>query len=271
MVDSSTKQRIEYLFPPFTLDIARFCRAYFGYHRFQADLKENLIWRNAYKGEKVYVLGSGPSLNTVDRSLFAGQRVIVMNAFDRATWKGEVKIVAHCIGEPRQAPSWGNHIVSSINGTNSASYWLHFSSKGALSGVVPGKRLHHVFPCVEPGLWKNSKLIELHGSTLGYVTTAQLAIQVALYMGFKDIILLGFDHDWLATPDYSRHFYSSERDASDILHTLSYHKIITFVLRMWEIYYALRSAAEAHGATIRNMTPNSYLDVFDRERLDQQM
>jgi hypothetical protein len=223
-------------------------------------LATNIFWRDAFSGERVYVVGNGPTLLSFDRRAFRGQRLIVMNSFHHAEWKREVDIVAHCIGEPRLSPSWSDP-TETINGTDSASYWLHFSSCGQFPSVTPDKKLHYVLSGYGPHIHGHRQL-RLHRVSLAYQTTAQLAIMVALYMGFKDIILLGFDHDWLATPDFSRHFYSSQRDPSDTLHTFTYHQILTVVLRMWEIYYALQSAAEAHGATIRNATPNSYLDVF---------
>jgi hypothetical protein len=237
----------------------RHCACYPALRR---TLANNLAWRDAFKGERVYVIANGPSLAAFDRRELHGRRVVVMNSFERAEWKSEVVIVAHCLGEPRLSPAWSDPCPT-INGTNSASYWMHFSSKDQFSGLAQDKKIHYVLPGYGPHIWGRRE-VRLHRVTLGYQTTAQLAIMVALYMGFKDIVLLGFDHDWLASPNFSKHFYSSEPDPDDKLHTFSYYKIITSVLRMWEFYYALRSAADAHGATIRNWTPNSFLDVFPR-------
>jgi hypothetical protein len=250
------------LLPKLLIDGYHLFRGYARYPALHRILGSNLAWRNAFDGERVYVIANGPSLVSFDRSEFRGRRVIVMNSFDRADWKGEVDIVAHCIGEPRGSSAWSDPSAT-INGTASASYWMHFSSLGQFSGVTEDKKMHYVLPGFGSHLW-GSRRVRLEGVTLGYQTTAQLAIMVALYMGFKDIILLGFDHDWLANPDFSRHFYSSEKDSLDILSTFSYYRLIRLILHMWEIYYALRDAAANHGATIRNMTPDSYLDVFPR-------
>jgi hypothetical protein len=189
-----------------------------------------------------------------------------MNSFDRADWKDDVEIVAHCLGEPRKSSSWGGHISGSINGTKSASYWLHLSSKGYLHSIDHGKNLNYVLPVFEPGIYPNRK-IELHFPTLAYQTTAQLAILVALYMGFSEIFLLGFDHDWLASPKYSKHFYSNDKDPEDTLDRFTYLGIIDFTKRMWNIYYKLQEISEIHNAKIYNMTENSYLDVFKRVAL----
>jgi uncharacterized Rossmann fold enzyme len=259
------KSVIEYAIPPVILDCARAARALVTTARFRPAVRGNSVWKDRYPGELVYVLGNGPSLAALDRTVLRGKKVVVMNSFDRALWKHEVDIVAHCIGEPRNTTSWSREeILANIAGTNSQSYWLHFSSLGNLGGVPNGKAIHYVLPAIEPGIW-GVRPFALHCSTLGYATTAQLAIQVALYMGFKKVVLLGFDHDWMASRDYSRHFYSVEKDSSDHLAELSYSQVINFMQRMWSVYYRIKLVAERSGATIRNATPGSYLDVFENE------
>lgn len=263
----ATKLLIEYAVPALVLDCIRAARALATTARFRPAVLGNRVWQDRYPGEVVYVLGNGPSLAALDRTVLRGQKVIVMNSFDRAFWKHEVDIVAHCIGEPRDSPSWSaEEILSNIVGTNSQSYWLHFSSLGGLRGIPNEKAVHYVLPTIEAGIW-GVRPFALHSSTLGYATTAQLAIQVALYMGFKKVVLLGFDHDWMANRDYSRHFYSPEKDSSDHLAKMSYSQVINFMQRMWSVYYRIKAVADRSGATIRNATPGSYLDVFDNEPL----
>ncbi|MGC4073532.1 MAG: hypothetical protein QM760_13660 [Nibricoccus sp.] len=228
---------------------------------FKKNLNANGIWQDRFDGE-VFVLANGPSLSRVDRKTFVGKPVIVMNSFDRADWKAEVRIVAHCIGEPRTSAAWTDP-AATINGTKSESYWLHYTSLTTLPSASPDKRIHYVLPAYGPRLWGQRK-IDLSTVTLGYQTTAQLAIMVALYMGFKDIKLLGFDHDWLASPKYSKHFYSSEKDHTDKISEFSYYQLIGLIAHMWEIYYAINRTAKQHGATIKNMTDGSYLDVFPK-------
>lgn len=253
---------LQYICPPVVADVVRMGRqglANIGCGRL---LAPNLKWKNAFQGKTVFILGNGPSLHAIDRNVYRDRPVIVMNGFERAEWKGEVDIVAHCIGEPRQSPSWGEHVGKSINETSAASYWLHISAYKQLGEIMAGKSLYYVNPGIEAGLWPSGRRIALESTTLGYATTAQLAIEVGLHMGFTKIILLGFDHDWLASPKYSRHFYSTDKDPEDTLDQHNYLSIIEFSHRMWTIYYKLRNVASGHGATICNMSPGSFLDVF---------
>ena len=111
------------LLPQVLVDYYGLLRHYARYPGLRSTLAANLVWRDAFKGERVYVIANGPSLASFDRSEFRGRRAIVMNSFHRAEWKAEVDIVAHCIGEPRLSPAWSDP-CETINGTNSASYWM---------------------------------------------------------------------------------------------------------------------------------------------------
>lgn len=257
------KNKIEYYFPPFANDFARLLRAYINNCNYKSLIKSNKKWYNKYKNQKVYVIANGPSFVKIKSNLYSEEKVIVMNSFGRVKPKDSLKIVAHCIGEPYTSSAWSaQDIEECIQMTDSDSYWLHLSSYGKINGMNKKNKLHYVFLPYEPGVWLKRR-IELHKPTLVYQTTAQLAIQVAIYMGFKEIVLLGFDHDWLASPKYLKHFYSNEKDSTDKIGEMNYYKIVKMIERMWSIYYKLNDVSAMAGVKIYNMSPNSYLDVFD--------
>lgn len=249
-------------FPPRLLDTVRTLRQARRIPAARALLQANVACRNRFSGQRVWVLGNGPSLAAVDRGVFRDDPVIVMNNFHRSDWKHEVFAVAHCIGEAPDSPAWTDP-AEIINGTTAETYWLPVAAAKHLHGLAPGKVVQYVLAGIEPRRW-GSRIIDLSRLSLGYQTTAILAIEVALHLGFSDIRLLGFDHDWLASPDYSRHFYSAEKEEEDKLGTFSYLQVLQMVTRMWEGYYALLRAAAVHGAQISNWTTGSYLDVFER-------
>jgi hypothetical protein len=264
------KAYIQYILPNILLDCIRYVRAIVKKPNFKNIIKLNKEWKNRYKNQKVFVVANGPSLKSIDSNIFAGEKAITMNSFEKCVWKDKVEIVAHCLGEPANSDSWmENSFLDSINGIESHSYWMHFSSKDKLKYTAQKKdKIYYVFPSIESGIYL-SKHINLHQSSLSYQTTAQLAIQVAIYMGFSEIVLVGFDHDWLASPDYSKHFYSDKKDEADSLGKMSYIDIIEFMCRMWKIYYKLKYIAVYNAIKIYNITPNSYLDVFEHQEYQE--
>jgi len=228
-------------------------------------LKRNASFKNRFQGDEIFIVANGPSLNNFGPENLQGRKVIVMNHFELAPWKSNVKIVAHCIGEPVNSPAWEDP-TPSIDGTEAMSYWLHVSAlrNADVRATLGRKSLHFVKAIIKPDLW-SGRAPDLTRSTLAYQTTAQLAISVALYMGFKAIYLVGFDHDWLTTRGHSPHFYaeSDEVKPSD-LSIFSYYEMMLISLNMWRIYFALQRSANNAGARILNLSDPSYLDVFER-------
>ena len=254
---------MDYWMPPIVLDLASAIRSLVRYRDLRHALPRNDALRDAYVGETVYVVANGPSLlNFGPKNLF-GRRVIVMNHFELANWKFEVDIVAHCIGEPFDSPAWEDP-TSSIFGTDARSYWLHISAlrDPAVSRCATSKPLHFTHSTIKPGLWSGGR-IDLTRPTLGYQTTAQLAICVALHMGFSTIYLVGFNHDWLCTRGHSPHFYVDSADVPPAdLSRFTYKQMIDISARMWSFYYALDRSARSVGARVINLSEPSFLDVF---------
>ena len=54
---------------------------------------------------------------------------------------------------------------------------------------------------------RKSQDVDLTEPALHYQSTSQMAIAAAIYMGFSEIYLVGFDHNWLCTKEISPHFY----------------------------------------------------------------
>jgi hypothetical protein len=250
--------------PPAVIDIGHAARAFARLPLYRSLLARNRDLRQTRAGRSVVIIGNGPSLKYEDWSLYEGVDAIVMNLFNKASVDVKVNIVAHCFGEPKTSSGWNrDEIVKSINEVAADAHWVHFSGVKYLSGIQSGKDVRCVLPGIEPSIWVGSRL-RLDRISMGYVTTAQLAIQVAVYMGYHRILLIGFDHDWLASPNYSRHFYSDDRDENDTLQSLRYGEIIKFMGRMWSVYETLYVLSVKAGIEIRNGTEGGFLDVFPR-------
>lgn len=254
---------IKYLTSPFVLDLIRYLRACRSYMQFRKILKKNTS-RLGSKSSKVFVLGNGPSLREVASESLGDSDVIVMNSFTKGDFKPKGKVVAHCYGEPQSADSWSvEDAVECLSVSKAQSIWCHFSTYADIKKFVPEELLHPVVPGIEADFGNHISL-DLSGVCFAYGTTAQLAIQVAIFYGYDEIILLGFDHDWASVKEYSRHFYSDDRDPFDTFKQRPYVAQLAELHRVWSIYYRLRRYSEKKNIKIVNGTNGSYLDVFER-------
>jgi hypothetical protein len=102
---------------------------------------------------------------------------------------------------------------------------------------------------------------------------AVMAIQVAIYMGCSEIVLLGLDHDWLSrfAERLPCHFYSPDDSATerggaqhDWKSITNYKDCLERLLILWNQYENLKRFAESKGIRILNATRGGVLDVFDR-------
>lgn len=270
MILSGDKVKLKYflkdmILPPLMSDFLRLLRNVPLVLHYAGDLRNNKKFKDVKSG-KVYILGNGPSLKDVNFSTLSGRDVVTMNSFHRGEVNANLNVVAHCFGEPTSSPAWMfDDFKDCLINNHAESHWVHFSSISSAKELqIP---VQIVVPGIEAALWRSAK-VDLSSLSLGYASTAQLAIQVAMYLGYDDIVLLGFDHDWLASRDHSKHFYSDEKDLTDTLFQGSYLSILEMVERLWRLYISIAASAAKRGIKITNCTHNSHLDVFPFELID---
>ena len=91
----------------------------------------------------------------------------------------------------------------------------------------------------------------------GAFTVACSAMQLAVYMGFKEIYLIGCDCD-----------YSGERRHFDDFKVENEHPIIDEEGKMVMTYETVKRYADEHGIKIYNATRGGKLEVFERVDFD---
>jgi hypothetical protein len=236
--------------PPFIFLFLKYLFLSFKNFPYRKLIKKNKKIMGQYDGESVCIVGNGPSINSCEDYIKSFNNIIVMNNFYKGEIAKYVKPVAYCIGEPTHSRSWSDPIKIQSQ-YDSGSFWIDVSN-AKMHSKESQDMFNYVSGCISPN--SNGLIGSMHGSCLGYQTTAVLAIQVAIYLGFKNITLVGFEHSWLATPDQLAHFYSKERDQDDMIHMLSQYKTIN--------HYA-----QKNNILISNATPNSFLDVFPQTKI----
>jgi hypothetical protein len=259
---NSLKRYIIRNFPPVIWHSMYYLKVWLKKIKIKSLLRENLKLKNKYDGESVYVIGNGPSLNNYDLQKIKNMHVITMNYFELHPLKNDFHVVAHCIGESYKAETWADP-SGSLNGVNAETFWFN-ADAFSYFGNKKRNKIHYYLPGVLPSVpfITGSDISKV---ALNYESTSQMAINIALYLGFKKIYLLGLDHDWLVTRGHSPHFYE-EQDGIDKtdFSKFSYLEMIEKTKNLFEMYYKLRENSERSSAKIWNLSKPSYLDVFLR-------
>ena len=91
----------------------------------------------------------------------------------------------------------------------------------------------------------------------GGATVTYACIQIAVYMGFKEIYLLGVDCNYCKGSNSNYFFWEQKADVMN-------HKEDRMVLS----YESAREYADSHGIKIYNATRGGMLEVFERVEFD---
>ena len=268
-ISPEIKRRIKLVVQEGPTAIYHYLISYVTYLSLRKEFQRNKAFMNSAEGKTVFIVGNGPSLKETNWASIKGHDLIIMNDYCKIGHEMDHNIVAHCYGEPSNSSSWETGQVETvINEQISKSYWLHSSSVRHFADHEKKNTIYYVHPGFEAVL-SFSRSIRLDRLALSYDTTAQMAIQLALFMGYKRIGLLGLDHDWPFSGSYLKHYYSSGQDKSDHFGRKSMVELLTTYKHMWELYLALAASAKKHKALIYNLNYHSKLDVFDKSTLEE--
>ena len=93
-----------------------------------------------------------------------------------------------------------------------------------------------------------------NGSTVTYV-----CIQLAVYLGFKEIYLLGVDYNY--SPNTKNHF-TDQREPDDVFDGINGQNRIQDI--SYTAFQKAKEYASEHGIKIINATKKTQLDVFEQ-------
>lgn len=108
------------------------------------------------------------------------------------------------------------------------------------------------------------------------------AIMAAIFMGYKNIYIVGADHSWMRTIDVDAdnrvvsvqpHFYKEKADeqrrVDSVYAGIPLHSVVHSFYVAFHAYHLIADYARAHGITIINSTPQSFIDAFPRSPLPE--
>ena len=234
------------------------------------DLRANSVLRERHKGERCFICASGPSFKEQDISLAVNDITIALNfSFYHVgfiTKPPDYYVFSHMsysdiethidIMRKQERALCGTDIFYSYG-----QYGYHNAQE-----II---KLHNFFSHNKvyyiryAGAFKKNMNLEIDLVKAIPVNrnTAISALMIALYMGCKEIYLLGCETDMLHH-DKGRyaHFYSQDESRCEFC----YGEILEFTYNNWIAFKEIKRYAEVHGVKIYNATPHSKLDIFER-------
>lgn len=232
------------------LQTKRYSKSYFS-----AQISQ---WKGAYKNKRCFIIGNGPSLRIKDLEklnteiTFSSNRIY--HVYNSTGWRPDFYVAF----EPEFCKTNADMLAKmeikkarflninawSRNRESNNTFWLNCTSKYQLAKLT-------------------TKNIEFSNDIAVCVRDAYSVtytiLQIAIYMGFQEIYLLGIDHYDKSIGNQSVHFYKNKKNE---------YQTPTYLEGIEYGYSLAKKEAEKRGIHIYNATRGGRLEVFERVDFD---
>jgi hypothetical protein len=214
-------------------------------------------WKDRHQGERCVIIGNGPSLNQTDLSLLKNETTFGLNRIYMMFEKLGFETTYHTVVNRLVVQQCANDFMELKAPLFTT--WPNFESLGDTAGTFYLNKLvgPRFSEDLTKGIWE--------GATVTFV-----AMQIAYYMGFKDVVLVGVDHNFVSTGPAHKVVQSEGADPNhfDPNYFGKGFKWQLPDLETSEIAYALAGRAfEARGGRIVDATVGGKLQLFPKMSL----
>lgn len=234
------------------------------------------LFENKHRGKRCFVIGNGPSLTPADLDKIRGEFSFgtnrIYHIFDQTKWRPTYYM---CLDNNVIAVDFEN-----IEAIGDYPKFLNFKSaryfkKSDNMVFVFSKGKYHIDP-YKPQADSLSNDMSKYSARVHTVTVS--AIELAIYMGFKEIYLLGVDHSYANTVDSKGKIHRDSTVKADYFagmkgagSTAGAKEIVSNVDAMNYSYELAKEFAEQKGVKIINATRGGRLEIFERVDFDELM
>ena len=232
-------------------------------------LRPNAVLKDRHLGERCFILGNGPSLADVDLSRVAGEQTFVVNKFalHPEAEKANAKYYL-CLDWKFGAGLWGTDFINRLE--KAAPKAVCFMQSDGLefcqrNTLLVGHPKHLVLPLQRfSASSTNVEGIDLCGAFPSGSNVILTAIATAIYLGFREIYLLGVDGNGLVLPG-ATHFYGKVNEHET---QISFeYSLLSMLLTMRE-YRFLYEICERQEIKLRHINPSSVLTAIPQASWD---
>lgn len=220
--------------------------------------------KNSRKGESCFITCTGPSLTISDLELLKDRQTIGVNsivkAYSQTDWRPTYYVLVDIFAFGKFLSE--NDVPGGIYATDKS--FLHYRSRPK---NVNGSEVYCLISYENHRHdWMKKKKIKVSDdlSVCAYdcFTVTNMAIQVAIYLGYKNIYIIGADCDYSGS---KIHFVELDDDKQKISEGWLPDALALSI----DGYKAVKKFAKRHGVNIYNSTRGGKLEVFKRVPLEE--
>ncbi len=260
-------------------------RLFFQKIQIEKDLKENVKYKNANKGKRCFILGTGPSIKIQDLTplkdewTFAVAGFYLHPQYDIVHPKFFSILCSEVFKEDVESKKYLENVSKKVH--EDTIMILPFTYKELIEKRDLFSKNKKIFLSQNQYFTEDGKFNVDIDKQIPYLQNIIFSSMItANYMGFKTMYLMGVEHDWLVkksyiegkTPYYQEHHFYEAEDVPKI-------PIMDIIVPYEETCKCARITFQTHrllkqkmsDVKIFNLTPGSYLDVFPFKKYEEVM
>lgn len=232
----------------------------FYFSKDRAVVKKNVKFKDIHLGKRCFILGTGPSLKKVDYNHLKNEIVFGVNYLYKGDIINYVIPQYYCLYDE---VFYSKDIVDTKNVMEKLQDTTFFLRTNAIDAIRKSgiKNNNIYYQSCNVFQYDDYIKVDMTKNMTAPYNVVIGCIQTAIYMGFKEIYLLGCDYNSFASLK-SEHFYDDDNSPSRNMplgYELKYYTLVTYH------HYALNKYAKKNNIFIYNITPNSLLDAYPRK------
>lgn len=236
----------------------------------RSDLESNKKLKDTGHGRLCFVIGNGPSLRNINLKLIQGFSSFTVNGFYLGN--PDFKSSYHLFIDPLYGNSDSSniHIYKSIEVNPNQTFIVGTENYEAVRRIVGPKNTIYRID-TNHSLSGDRIEYDMTRTMTGSPNCVPVAIECALYMGFKIICLIGCDFS-LYTKTNGTHFYDSQIIKNNIDINDYESNCVGNLIRcafVHKQHYCLERTAERLGIKILNATEESLIDAYSFIELEK--
>ena len=246
------------------------------------DLKKNIELKDKYNNKRIFILGSGSSILLYDLKVLKREFVMTQNSFHMHEDIYDIEPNFHCVvpyyQSEKEYSTWIEYIGDMKEKMPSTSFIWGLNTKALIDNHHPEliNQSYYIRTKYNSLTLKKAK-VNISKTIMNIPSVLTQCLTVAIYLGFKEIYLLGFDLDQIChTNDqtYGRFYGMSkitetefEKDANQKLDLETTDGWYTWWL-MNKQFFLIKHFADQNNISIVNGTQGGILSYFKREPIE---
>jgi hypothetical protein len=239
-------------------------KIHFEFSKYKKIAKRNKRFDNIHNGKRCFIIGTGPSLKKINPECLKGEVIFGVNFLYKGDFLNTLKPDYYCLYDQIFHTT---HLVETkeiIELFPETLVFMRTKAYDVINRAINMKKDNIFFQHCNLFQHENCIQTDLTKSVTAPFNVLLGCIQTAIYMGFKEIYLLGSDFNSFAIPRVL-HYYDKDKIPERNM-TLGFE--LKFYSMVAYHHYALRKYADSKGIKIINLTEESLLDAYPKEKLE---